>query len=845
MVHMKRTAIFTISAALALSLCSGAFTLTAFSASAEETDPGSGPSLFLPSSYEQYLPLKNPSDAAIGEDYIAVADGSTLYLYDRAAEQYRSYTHIKNGEERTISKLQFTDDGRLFFSDQDMQLYLYDFTDDSAEIQSNIPCSTFFISGDLLYTAAVANNITTFYAISHRNAVLSFEQATKIGEIDSSTVTPRMMIYGDTLYCAINFTVHYYPYSEDGTYGHQITTLAGTTPVNSLAALYVFDDTVYYTVNGTQTEDGFYRAELGVSGTKLLEGSGFTSLTSDGDSLYCIKDSTLRELKLDGSSAAYTGYEIGAGSDSFNRVSDAGETAKSGDLLVVADSGNSRVLVYDMAEKQYSSIPCSVAPSCVATDGEIIAVGAGREISLYRVGEQSPYYTQTSQSTVTGVACVYGTCYYVTEHTYGVAEDGFAEFNRSGSPVAITNDLYGNLYVADYQNRVYRYSEAEFADFNATGTLVTDGWTLPAGFSSLRADYEGNLYCLSGSTLMKNGSALATATGDSLVYRGENAAPPDPVSFALGFEDGSIYFQYGDFIVRSEDVSFPTLSTIAAENAWTEIFSEHDSASLSFVTVQNDAVGVRIDLSSLQEDSEFLSYLSHGRIRTDTETEFSEGVLLTRLNSFCLVAVCNGYESTVLLCSASACTETAVTRTETEPEARYLSNAISLFYYPCLTDSLAAESLPRSAETTLLGILSDAAGGMDYGYVEYVSDKGTIRGYLPLSYLSETIPLSPEDDVYRYGYLKANDEGIVFRSADGTRVTVSERIRIKIYEEGDGLFRACYTQDGVLYTAQVTAGMLESGSSDALRISIMIILCVIAVGIAAAYVLLVPRKNKR
>ena len=38
--------------------------------------------------------------------------------------------------------------------------------------------------------------------------------------------------------------------------------------------------------------------------------------------------------------------------------------------------------------------------------------------------------------------------------------------------------------------------------------------------------------------------------------------------------------------------------------------------------------------------------------------------------------------------------------------------------------------------------------------------------------------------------------------------------------------------------------MLEAGGEDALRMSVIIILCVIAVGICAVYVLLVPKKPK-
>ena len=58
-------------------------------------------------------------------------------------------------------------------------------------------------------------------------------------------------------------------------------------------------------------------------------------------------------------------------------------------------------------------------------------------------------------------------------------------------------------------------------------------------------------------------------------------------------------------------------------------------------------------------------------------------------------------------------------------------------------------------------------------------------------------------------------------------------------------FDVCFTDTtGTLYTAQVTADMLEAGGENALRISVIIILCVIAVGIGAVYVLLVPKKTK-
>ena len=74
--NTRTKTIFGLGAALSAALFGGIFAvqggLTA-SAVAE-------PSLFLPGSYEEYLPLEDPSDAAMNGEIIAVADGSTFYL---------------------------------------------------------------------------------------------------------------------------------------------------------------------------------------------------------------------------------------------------------------------------------------------------------------------------------------------------------------------------------------------------------------------------------------------------------------------------------------------------------------------------------------------------------------------------------------------------------------------------------------------------------------------------------------------------------------------------------------------------------------------------------------------
>ena len=104
--NTRKKTMLSLGTALALTLC-GALLLGA--PAAIEASAAPAPSLFLPGSYEEYLPLEYPTDAAMSEGYIAVADGNTLYLFDREKGAYTAYEHRS-----TLSEVQFTEDGNLW-----------------------------------------------------------------------------------------------------------------------------------------------------------------------------------------------------------------------------------------------------------------------------------------------------------------------------------------------------------------------------------------------------------------------------------------------------------------------------------------------------------------------------------------------------------------------------------------------------------------------------------------------------------------------------------------------------------------------------------------------------------
>lgn len=815
--------------AAALLFAGGAFSLGAKTASAASATG----ELFLPTSYEQYLALEQPSDAAMNDSYVVIADGSGLYIYDREEVLWKRYLHAPfNGEPRTVTKVGFTSDGRLFFSDQDMHLFLYNFTTGEAQIQSEIPCSTFLIDGDTLYTAAVANGRTTFLAFPHRGAGLSYERRRSVGSLDASTsIAPHMFVTEGALHCAVNSFV--YAFKENGSsYEASVKQLAGETVVQDLTSVAVYNDKIYYTVNGPEENgaDGLYVATLNDRSDRLLEGDGFNALSVYDGRLFCVKGKSVREIETDGATARYTGYEIAAESDSPNRLCGAGDSARARDLIVTADCGNARVSVYNTVSKEYDILETGVA-NCVATDGNVIAAGVGASVMLYRKGESKPYYIHTTANAVTGVAVVFGKCYYVTEHHYGIAEEGAVEFTRSNSPTALASDVYGNLYVADWQYRVSRYTEEEFLDPTVEiGELVTEGWSLPVGYRCLRADFDGNLYYLHENAVYANGERLATVEANQCVYNANRAIP---VSFALGFEDNGLYLQYGSYMVLEKNVSFPTLSSVAAGNVSEEVFSVPDRERLALSDVREGATGIGVDVGKLQEGPAHFPYTDYYR------TGGGRGILLAERGKFSLVALYENYGYTTALYRTEDCSPAPFLWTDVPPSPRYATSEIALGYYPCLAGPLTVRRLPRASELTLLAIIT-SDGQFDFAYVS----NGAETGFLPLSYLTETPPLPSSPDRFTLGYLKANEDGVLFRSASGQTLLVSDERQVKIYEGQNGLYFVRFEKDGVEYTAQVTGKMLRTGDPDALRMSLIIVLSVVAVGVAVCYVLFRPKRKK-
>ncbi len=830
-------------------------------------------SLFLPETYEQYLGLDSPSYVAMSARHIAVADGMTLYIYDRMEGTYLSYRHTGDTD---IYKIQFSEDGRLFFSDVG-RLYEYQFGENKARRMTNIDCATFLIDGTDLFTASLSGNQA---AIRHYDLGINAAGETttsneRLIQRENSTATPHMTSEDGVLYCVLNdTTVARYamqtlaPIETDGETYALLNSSKGH--IAGLKFVCAYDGVLYYTVCNETAEEGTNPLPNGLysnstdSTAPLVAGDGFGAVSRYGDRIYCVCGNAVREF--DPAGAAFTDYEISSSSLSLHRLSGAVDAARAGDLLVVADAGNCRISVTEsthtpltdadgkpltghggkpLFERKHTVIPCvdggPFAPERIATDGSVIAVSAGRYIYLYRYGESEPYYRHDAETAPTGLACVYGSVYFVTVHSFGKAEEGAPLISRNAAKTnaALASDLYGDLYVAYADGTAARFTEQNFLDGEASGDDLS--FVLPEGFSCLRADFEGNLYCLAGNTVYRNGTErVASLDGDDFVFAGADTLLL-PLSYALGFEDDEVYFLFGDYMVKSDAdaLDIPTLNEISADGVSESVFTPHGKERL-LVDIPAGTIAVRTDLEALRNDRPvYFPYSEYYRTSID-----ERGILLAEQGGYSLVILYG--ENRTFSANLFRLGGDVVPESEywTEKnENAYLSSDVSLYYFPCLHAALADSRLTRGTAVHVLGTVS--APEREYALVELVSARAATRGYLPVAYLTDVPPLGAEGSSFEQGWLKPSEEGVLFTADDGSTLLVTARTPARLYGEEGGTYTAQIEVDGTVYTAHgLAASAIDRGESDALRISLIVGLTVLGLVIIGAYLCLLPKKPK-
>lgn len=743
-------------------LCAGALFASvlgntgAFSARAEGGAPSENRAdaealsdiLLLPDSYEQYLPLTAPSDVAVSKDYMAIADGSRIYIYDRVAEEYRLYEHAENPDEETntITKLQFSDAEDLYFLD--MSNCLYSLAPSSLEVQkSELHCSNFTIYSDVIYFINIPSTLVPAKIRKTTLQKLSLSQSETA--VDFSIVgTPALAQDKGVLY-----------YTDSGRYLHKTENDYSETPSLAKAdatviSLAVCNGILYY----TDSAGVFYVYDLTTNSELSSLSGGYAALSVYDGYVYAVQNDTNTIKQYSTAEGCFTDYEIGASSDSENRLSGAEQTILVGGLLVTADNGNARISVYDTGTRISRTFPCTLSPSYLASDGETLLAANASSAALYDLGSGGLISSFSGfVGSVAGIADVYGNYYFVTDNNYfySAEQSGEGEWTLKASPKPsvshtarlLARDIYGELYVAYSDGSVYRFDREEFMTSAEAGETVC---TVPLRTEKFAVDYEQTVYALCENKLYVCADVQTSySLGKSLLY--SQTEETTVVSFAFGVEDGGVCLLYdGDFVIKTYDIPLPNMSEIAVNGADEKIFS-NENAEFSVVKTAENAIMVNFDIGKLS-GAEYFPYLSYVR-----ETEIKTALKLGETEKYNLIAVFDETEksySTALVlkryCEELPRGEYLKSPVGFENNVGYLTNAVTLYKYPYLTGLLTVCELPKNAAVTVLGEVDRL--DYRYYYVSYTDETGAERtGYVPKAYLTAFDGSPPGSELIQYG----------------------------------------------------------------------------------------------
>ena len=83
-----------------------------------------------------------------------------------------------------------------------------------------------------------------------------------------------------------------------------------------------------------------------------------------------------------------------------------------------------------------------------------------------------------------------------------------------------------------------------------------------------------------------------------------------------------------------------------------------------------------------------------------------------------------------------------------------------------------------------------------------------------------------------------------FTNAAGEERVITERVQVRLYDNGDGTYTARLSDD-VSYSAVISSDMIDDGNAEVIRIALIVILTVLALVILGVYIFLLPWEKYR
>ncbi len=722
--------------------------------------------LVAPTSYEQYLTLTSPQSVAASDGYLAIADGNTLFVYDKADGLYREYLH-----DESVQKVEFDKDGNLYFLSH---LRLYKLTPEGIKqgekaLSLDIACIGFAIENDVLCYYA-SNTVLTFTSLSDPTSL-------KTVSLERPLQTESPLAFGkDGLYCVLkNEGNGHTVYAINlQTYGlTAITNLGGSilsmTVANNLLC-FVTESQAFFSYNVTDLSAGGNASEIAPI-TK--DEGGYLSVCAHSGSVYAVRDNIVRHYSVE--NAAFTEYEISASSASPYRLNGATELTLNKNRLFIADEGNDRISVYDTETKEFEApIQTEFSTPYLASYQNTLLVASESETIVYSLTKRTygqpllHLQDEDVEGKIVGVASVYGRYYVLTEENYCYTlskESGEWSYSKMQKntqtlrAVAFTADVYGSLYIAYDDDTVYRFTEKELLNANERGVKILENLQFP---EKIAVDYETDLYALVNGTVheytQSAGGTYVLNTSYTPDYGLVKDETPHARSFAFGFENEFTYLLYeGDYIVRTDEFSIPAVNPIPVGDAAEIVFGE-ESADFTVVTVAVDSILIEFDAALLQEATEF-PYVAFERTQTQ-----QTALKLGEEGEYSLLAIAKqrtgDYETCLVLSESCTELERSAYRTDYEKaQDGYLTNAVSLYKFPYLNELFAKASPARGTQVELLGEVIE----LDHAYyqVRFTDENGAVKtGFIPKRYVNLFDGSTPVPETVISGSTQSDEDGV-------------------------------------------------------------------------------------
>lgn len=785
-------------------------------------------SLVLPSDYSQYLNLTSPTAAAASDRYIAVSDGPTIYIYDRIAGEYKSYTHSYNADDSLngVAQVDFSD-GELYFTDASTYLYKLDLNSFSAT-RTGITCTTFACENEEVYFATIVNGRVTIASVSDESADMS-----------SAYVIYTLNTYSAPAICCdpdgnLYFTDGIYLYD------HTANTIKNLPLEGTVTSCRYIDGTLY--ISDSTGRFSLYNYTAGTV-EKYYDGD-YSNIDYYDGNLYIVNSASVE--KFDCAESNFTDYRICSASSAEGRLSGASDAAYVNGKLIIAESGNSRVTVYNETTEEYETHSTEFIPEYVAADESSMLISGSSAVEIYTYAERLLYTYSDFENgeEVRGVANVYGDYYVITSGNAFIkitenngnytAEKIYKQLKGVGE--SLSSDVYGNLIVKTVSGAVYSFSEDAFMSAGDSGTLK---YTFPAEVHGFFSDYRGDAFGISGSSIISDCGVTVSVSSEGCVYQSDES----PVKTVATFEGRGGYIIYKNYVLYADNLGVPTLNDISTESSDSTVFGG-GAAELKVVNIHENAVEIYFDFSEY-EDAECFPYLSHERL-----TSSSKAVVISETTDYYVIGAVSEkthkYKTGIVL--KSSCDEVDSSSVTYSPEGYssvgYATNDVPIYKFACFSSETGA--LEKGGEV-VIDYAINLGTGYDFCRVEYPYNGVVYQGYIPLSYLIPTGTTSEETQTISYAYIDVGDETYTLLGEDGSKLSVSTKEKFTVigdpYTEDE--VKLTYSSEGKTYYTIVDSSLLKTNHSTQIRVFAIIVIGVAIVLIIVNYAVFSSRRRKK